>query len=50
MQLFRLLRFARNDERFGPSLLGSVATAAIYLGLHNLRIEQAELFIQVLSC
>jgi len=45
MQKIRLLRYARYDEKSGPSLWGSAATAAIYSGLHNLRTEQAKLFI-----
>jgi hypothetical protein len=43
-----LLRYARNDGGPRSSLRGNTVTEAIYYGLHNQRIEQAELFIQVL--
>jgi hypothetical protein len=49
IHLSRLLHFVRNDGGSRTSLRGNAVTAAIYSELHNLRIEQAKLFIQLLS-
>jgi hypothetical protein len=41
--------FRDNDGGSRTSLRGNAVTAAIYSELHNLRIEQAKLFIQSLD-